>query len=114
MSEYRLTKSLKKTAWTFVNLLPIIIGMLLLTSLTVELPLLALMIHYFGPPARLCFVCICSDFPSCATNGGEKCGPGLFRASLTRQHIFGTTIGNAESDKWNAGFLKTVPELLLA
>jgi hypothetical protein len=114
MSEYRLTKCLRKTAWTFVNLLPIIIGMLLLTSFAVDLPLLALMIQYFGSSARLRFVCICSDFPSCASNGGEKCGPGLFRATLTRQRIFGTTTGNAGSDKWNAGFLKTVPELLLA
>jgi hypothetical protein len=35
MLKPRLTKSLKKTARTFVNLLPIIIGMLLLTSLVV-------------------------------------------------------------------------------
>jgi len=33
MPTHRLTRSLKKTARTFVNLLPIIIGMLLLTSL---------------------------------------------------------------------------------
>lgn len=35
MLRHRLTRSLKKTARTFVNLLPIIIGMLLLTSLAV-------------------------------------------------------------------------------
>ncbi|MGD8999552.1 MAG: hypothetical protein PVF75_03985 [Granulosicoccaceae bacterium] len=35
MPGHRLTKSLKKTARTFVNLLPIIVGMLLLTSLGV-------------------------------------------------------------------------------
>jgi hypothetical protein len=37
MPEHRLTSSLKKTARTFVNLLPIIIGMLLLTSLAVTM-----------------------------------------------------------------------------
>jgi uncharacterized membrane protein YraQ (UPF0718 family) len=37
MSVHRLTASLKKTAWKFVNLLPIIIGMLLLTSLAFTL-----------------------------------------------------------------------------
>jgi hypothetical protein len=37
MPAYRKTKSLKKTAWTFVNLLPVIIGMLLLTSLVISL-----------------------------------------------------------------------------
>jgi hypothetical protein len=37
MPEHRLTRSLKKTARTFVNLLPIIIGMLLLTSLAVTM-----------------------------------------------------------------------------
>lgn len=31
----RLTRSLRKTAWTFVGLLPVIVGMLLLTSLAV-------------------------------------------------------------------------------
>lgn len=35
MPRQRLTNSLKKTARTFVNLLPIIVGMLLLTSLVV-------------------------------------------------------------------------------
>jgi hypothetical protein len=35
MPEHHLTKSLKKTTRTFVNLLPIIVGMLLLTSLAV-------------------------------------------------------------------------------
>jgi hypothetical protein len=35
MLRHRLTRSIKKTARTFVNLLPIIIGMLLLTSLAV-------------------------------------------------------------------------------
>ena len=37
MPTHGLTKSLKKTARTFVNLLPIIIGMLLLTSLAITL-----------------------------------------------------------------------------
>jgi len=37
MQTLRLIKSLKKTARTFVNLLPIIVGMLLLTSLAVSL-----------------------------------------------------------------------------
>ncbi|MEJ2653271.1 MAG: hypothetical protein P8173_16210 [Gammaproteobacteria bacterium] len=37
MPTHRLTRSLKKTARTFVNLLPIIIGMLLLTSLAITL-----------------------------------------------------------------------------
>lgn len=37
MTGHRLIRSLKKTARTFVNLLPIIIGMLLLTSLAVTL-----------------------------------------------------------------------------
>ncbi len=37
MSAKRLTISLRKTAWTFFNLLPVIIGMLLLTSLAVIL-----------------------------------------------------------------------------
>jgi uncharacterized membrane protein YraQ (UPF0718 family) len=37
MPAHRLTRSLKKTAWTFANLLPIVIGMLLLTSLAITL-----------------------------------------------------------------------------
>jgi len=37
MQRHPLTKSLKKTTWAFGNLLPIIIGMLLLTSLAVTL-----------------------------------------------------------------------------
>ena len=37
MPEHRLTRSLRKTARTFFNLLPIIVGMLLLTSLAVTL-----------------------------------------------------------------------------
>lgn len=37
MQGHRLTRSLKKTARTFANLLPIIIGMLLLTSLAVTI-----------------------------------------------------------------------------
>ena len=37
MQRHRLIESLKKTARTFVNLLPIIIGMLLLTALAVTL-----------------------------------------------------------------------------
>lgn len=37
MPTHRLTRSLKKTARTFFNLLPIIVGMLLLTSLAVTL-----------------------------------------------------------------------------
>jgi len=35
MQKERLQASLKKTVWTFINLLPIIIGMLLLSSLVV-------------------------------------------------------------------------------
>jgi hypothetical protein len=35
MEKARLRASLKKTAWTFINLLPIVVGMLLLTSLAV-------------------------------------------------------------------------------
>ena len=35
MEKERLQTSLRKTAWTFINMLPIIIGMLLLTSLVV-------------------------------------------------------------------------------
>ncbi len=35
MQKQRLQASLRKTTWTFINLLPIIIGMLLLTSLVV-------------------------------------------------------------------------------
>ena len=35
MQKERLQTSLRKTAWTFINMLPIIIGMLLLTSLVV-------------------------------------------------------------------------------
>ena len=35
MQKERLQSSLRKTAWTFINILPIIIGMLLLTSLVV-------------------------------------------------------------------------------
>ena len=37
MAVHHLTKSIRKTAWTFVNVLPIVIGMLLLTSLAVTL-----------------------------------------------------------------------------
>jgi hypothetical protein len=37
MPPHHLTKSIKKTVWTFVNLLPVVIGMLLLTSLAVTL-----------------------------------------------------------------------------
>jgi len=35
MEKERLQTSLRKTAWTFINMLPIVIGMLLLTSLVV-------------------------------------------------------------------------------
>jgi len=37
MQKQRLQASLRKTTWTFINLLPIIIGMLLLTSLVVTI-----------------------------------------------------------------------------
>ena len=37
MQKERLQTSFRKTAWTFINILPIIIGMLLLTSLVVTI-----------------------------------------------------------------------------
>lgn len=100
MRKEQIEKSLTRTLRTFVNVLPIILGMLLLTSMMVNLAPESLFVHYFGE-YELLDVLIGASVGSVAAGhpiasyilGGELLGSGVSLFAVTALIVSWVTVG---------------------